>query len=132
MPSTDPIADMLTLIRNGLMAGHRRVDMPSSRMRQAIAEVLKSEKFIENFKVMPDPKQDVLRIYLRYTGEQQPVIRSLKRISKPGRRVYVKRDEIPRVLGGMGMAILSTPDGVLTGKEAKKRGLGGELLAEIW
>ena len=132
MPVTDPIADMLTLIRNGLMAGHRRVDMPSSRMRRAIAEVLKSERFIENFKVMPDPTQDVLRIYLRYTDKQEPIIRSLKRISKPGRRVYVKRDEIPRVLGGMGMAILSTPDGVLTGKEAKKRGLGGELLAEIW
>jgi small subunit ribosomal protein S8 len=132
MPVTDPIADMLTLIRNALMAGHRRVDMPSSRVKLAIAEVLKTEKYIENFKVMPEAKQDLLRIYLRYNESQEPIIRSIKRISKPGRRIYVKRDEIPRVLGGMGTSILSTPDGILTGREASKRGLGGELLAEIW
>jgi len=132
MPVTDPIADMLTLIRNALMAGHRRVDMPSSRVKLAIAEVLKTEKYIENFKIMPEAKQDLLRIYLRYNESQEPIIRSIKRISKPGRRIYVKRDEIPRVLGGMGTSILSTPDGILTGREASKRGLGGELLAEIW
>ena len=132
MPATDPIADMLTSIRNALMAHHRRVDVPSSRVKLAIAEVLKSEKYIENFKVMPDPTQDKLRIYLRYNAEQEPMIRKLRRISKPGRRVYVKRDQIPRVLGGLGTAILSTPDGILTGKEASRRGLGGELVAEIW
>lgn len=132
MPVTDPIADMLTLIRNALMAGHRRVDMPTSRVKLAIAEVLKSEKYIENFKVMPEAKQDLLRIYLRYNEVQEPIIQSIKRVSKPGRRVYVKRDEIPRVRGGMGTSILSTPDGILTGREASKRGLGGELLAEIW
>ena len=106
--------------------------MPSSRVKLAIAEVLKTEKYIENFKVMPEAKQDLLRIYLRYNESQEPIIRSIKRISKPGRRIYVKRDEIPRVLGGMGTSILSTPDGILTGREASKRGLGGELLAEIW
>jgi len=132
MPATDPIADMLTSIRNALMAHHRRVDVPSSRVKLAIAAVLKGEKFIENFKVLPDAKHDTLRIYLRYNAAEQPMIRSLRRISKPGRRVYVKQDEIPRVLGGLGTAILSTPDGILTGQEASRRGLGGELMAEIW
>lgn len=132
MPSTDPIADMLTSIRNALMARHRRVDVPTSRVKLAIAEVLKSEKYIENFKVMTDPRHDKLRIYLRYNTEQEPMIRNLRRVSKPGRRVYVKRDEIPRVLGGLGTAILSTPDGILTGREATRRGLGGELMAEVW
>jgi small subunit ribosomal protein S8 len=132
MPATDPIADMLTSIRNALMARHRRVDVPSSRVKLAIAEVLKAERYIENFKVMPDAKHDRLRIYLRYTADQEPMIRTVRRISKPGRRVYVKRDEIPRVLGGLGTAILSTPDGILTGKEASRRGLGGELVAEVW
>jgi small subunit ribosomal protein S8 len=132
MPATDPIADMLTSIRNALMAHHRRVDVPSSRMKLAIAEVLKAEKYIENFKVMPDTKHETLRIYLRYNADEKPMMRTLKRISKPGRRVYVKRDEIPRVLGGLGTAILSTPDGILTGQEAIRRGLGGELVAEIW
>ncbi|HET9233510.1 MAG TPA: 30S ribosomal protein S8 [Candidatus Eisenbacteria bacterium] len=132
MPATDPIADMLTSIRNALMAHHRRVDVPASRMKLAIAEVLKSERYIENFKIVPDPTHDKLRIYLRYTASEKPMIRTLRRISTPGRRVYVKRDEIPRVLGGLGTAILSTPDGVLTGKEATKRGLGGELVAEVW
>lgn len=132
MPATDPIADMLTSIRNALMARHRRVDVPSSRVKRAIAEVLKAEKYIENFKVLPDQKHETLRIYLRYNADEKPMIRTLKRISKPGRRVYVKRDEIPRVLGGLGTAILSTPDGILTGQEASRRGLGGELVAEIW
>ncbi len=132
MPATDPIADMLTSIRNALMARHRRVDIPSSRMKRAITEVLKAEKYIENFKVLPDQKHETLRIYLRYNADAKPMIRTLKRISKPGRRVYVKRDEIPRVLGGLGTAILSTPDGILTGQEASRRGLGGELVAEIW
>jgi len=132
MPATDPIADMLTSIRNALMARHRRVDVPTSRVKLAIAEVLKSERYIENFKVVPDATHDKLRIYLRYTASEEPMIRTLRRISKPGRRVYVKRDEIPRVLGGLGTAILSTPDGILTGKEASKRGLGGELVAEVW
>ena len=134
MPATDPIADMLTSIRNALMARHRRVDIPSSRMKLAIAEVLKGEKYIENFKVLvlPEQKHDTLRIYLRYNANEKPMIRTLKRISTPGRRVYVKRDEIPRVLGGLGTAILSTPDGILTGQEAIRRGLGGELVATIW
>lgn len=132
MPATDPIADMLTSIRNALMARHRRVDIPSSRVKLAIAEVLKAEKYIENFKVLPDTKHSTLRIYLRYNANEKPMIRTLKRISTPGRRVYVKRDEIPRVLGGLGTAILSTPDGILTGQEATRRGLGGELVAEIW
>lgn len=132
MPATDPIADMLTSIRNALMAHHRRVDVPSSRVKLAIAEVLKAEKYIENFKVLPEVQHGTLRIYLRYNANEKPMIRNLKRISTPGRRVYVKQGEIPRVLAGLGTAILSTPDGILTGQEALRRGLGGELVAEIW
>ena len=131
MPVTDPIADMLTCIRNACTAKHRRVDVPLSKMKLAIADVLAQEKFISKYKTIEDSKQGVLRIYLRYNDEQTPVIRSLQRVSTPGRRVYVKKDEVPRVLGGLGTAIVSTPDGILTGKEAQKRGLGGELVATV-
>ena len=132
MPATDPIADMLTSIRNALQAGHRRVDVPASRMKASIAEVLMREKFIENFKRKEDGKQGVLRIYLRYTPDNQSLIRGLERVSRPGRRVYVKSEELPRVLGGMGMAIVSTPQGIMTDREARRNGLGGEILATIW
>lgn len=131
MPVTDPIADMLTCIRNAGMAKHRRVDIPASKTKVAIADLLTKEKFISDYKMIEDDKQGILRVYLRYNDQQELMIRSLQRVSTPGRRVYVKRDEIPRVLGGLGTAILSTSQGILTGKEAMRRGLGGELMATV-
>lgn len=132
MPVTDPIADMLTCIRNAATARHRRVDVPMSKMKLSILEVLVQEKYINDFKVIEDTKQNILRIYLRYGDDSQPMIRRLEKISTPGRRVYVKNDEVPRVLGGLGTAIISTSQGILTGREAVRRGLGGELVARIW
>ena len=131
MPVTDPIADMLTCIRNASMAGHRRVDVPKSKVKVAIAQVLEQEKYIQSFKTIDDDNQGLIRIYLRYSQEQKPIIRTLARVSKPGRRVYVGTEEVPHVLSGMGTAIISTSQGVLTGKEAIRRGLGGELVATI-
>ena len=131
MPVTDPIADMLTCIRNACAARHRRVDVPLSKMKLAIADVLTQEKFISKYRCMEDSNQGVLRIYLRYNNQQDPIIRTIRRISTPGRRVYVKHDEVPRVLSGLGTAIVSTSEGILTGREAKKRGLGGELVATV-
>jgi small subunit ribosomal protein S8 len=132
MPVTDPIADMLTRIRNAGRANHRRVDVPASRMKQSIAEVLLREKYINNFRSIEDGKQGMLRIYLKYTPDNRPLISGLKRVSTPGRRVYVKRDDVPRVIGGLGTAIVSTSQGILTDKEARKAGLGGELVALVW
>lgn len=131
MPVTDPVADMLTCIRNAGQARHRRVDIPLSKMKLAIAELLVKEKYITSFKTIEDTKQGVLRVYLRYNNQQEPMIRTLKRVSTPGRRVYVKQDEVPRVLGGLGTAIVSTSQGILTGKQALERGLGGELVATV-
>jgi small subunit ribosomal protein S8 len=132
MPVTDPIADMLTCIRNAHQAQHRRLDIPSSKMKIAIAEVLKRQRYITDYKSIENDKQGVLRIYLRYAHGVTPMIKGIKRVSRPGLRVYVKKDEIPRVLQGMGTAIVSTPQGVLADKEARKLGLGGELLATVW
>lgn len=132
MPVTDPIADMLTCIRNAARAGHRRVDVPSSHSKEAIVRLMVEEKYISNYKKIEDDKQGVLRVYLRYNEENQPVLKGLKRVSTPGRRVYVKRGEIPKVLGGLGTAVVSTSQGILTGQAARKRGLGGELVATIW
>lgn len=131
MPVTDPIADMLTCIRNAAMAGHRRVDVPRSKMKVAIAQVLEQEKYIQGYKNIEDEHQGVIRIYLRYNQDQKSIIRNLSRVSKPGRRVYVRQEDVPQVLGGLGTAIISTSQGILTGKEAVKRGLGGELVATI-
>jgi small subunit ribosomal protein S8 len=131
MPVTDPIADMLTCIRNAAMARHRRVDVPMSKVSLAIAALLAQEKYISDYKAMRDSNQGKIRMYLRYNDDQEPLIRTLKRVSTPGRRVYVKQGEVPRVLGGLGTAIISTSQGILTGKEAKKRGLGGELVATV-
>jgi small subunit ribosomal protein S8 len=128
---TDPIADMLTRIRNGLGAHHQRVDMPSSKLKVEIARILKEEGYIANFKVADEAKKKVLRVFLRYTPEGTSVISELERISKPGRRVYVGAQEIPRVMGGMGVNILTTPQGVMTGKAARRAGLGGEVLCQI-
>jgi len=128
---TDPIADMLTRLRNGAHARHRRVDMPVSKLKIEIARLLKENHYIHDYKVLDDGKHGVLRLYLKYFQEK-PVIRELRRVSKPGLRRYVGVEEIPRVRNGMGMAILSTPKGVMTDRDAKSNRVGGELLALVW
>jgi len=132
MPVTDPIADFLTRIRNALAANHRWVDIPASQLKKRMALILKHEKFIKDFILINDHQQGLIRIYLRYTKEGDPVIEGLKRISRPGRRQYVSATEIPRVLGGLGIAILSTPIGVVTNKIARKSKVGGEVLCYVW
>jgi small subunit ribosomal protein S8 len=128
---TDPIADMLTRIRNGIGARQQRVDMPSSKLKAEIARVLKEEGYISNFKVSEEGKKKVLKVFLRYGPDGESVISVIERVSKPGRRVYAASDGIPRVLGGLGVNILTTPRGVMTGKSARKSGLGGEVLCNI-
>ncbi|MCL6593407.1 MAG: 30S ribosomal protein S8, partial [Alicyclobacillus sp.] len=122
MTMTDPIADMLTRIRNANQVGHEKVEIPGSNIKRAIAEILKREGFIRDAEFIPDDKQGVIRVFLKYGKGQQRVITGLKRISKPGLRVYVGHDNIPRVLGGLGIAILSTSKGIMTDKEARKLG----------
>jgi small subunit ribosomal protein S8 len=128
---TDPIADLFTRIRNGLMVRHPRVDVPGSKMKARIVEILKAEGYIKNFRIYEDGLQGVIRVYLKYDGDQ-PVIRGIKRISKPGRRSYVKRNEIAKVLNGLGLAILSTSSGVMTDQECREKGVGGEVLGHVW
>lgn len=128
----DPIADMLTRVRNAQKASHRRVDMPISKVKIEIARILAENHFIHDFKVLDDGRHGVLRLYLKYTDEESPVIRSLERVSKPGRRRYVDADSIPRVRSGMGIAILSTSRGVMTGREARDERVGGELMATVY
>jgi small subunit ribosomal protein S8 len=129
---TDPIADMLTRIRNALVAGHEAVQVPASKMKIAIAKVLKKEGFIRDFEVVPEGAKRDIRIDLAYSGKKEPTISGLRRVSKPGLRVYVQKREIPRVYGGLGIAILSTPQGVMTGQEAWHRQVGGEVLCYVW
>ena len=131
MNMTDPIADMLTRIRNGVMARHTRVLIPASKMKVAIAQILKEEGYIRDFDVIQDNPQGTLRITLRYI-ERRPVLQQLKRVSKPGLRVYTRRESIPRVRGGLGTAIISTPQGVMTGRKAYQLGLGGEVVCYVW
>nr|HID59237.1 30S ribosomal protein S8 [Desulfobacterales bacterium] len=132
MAITDPIADMLTRIRNANMAKLNRVDIPASNMKVSIARILKNEGYIKNYKLIKDRKQGILRIYLKYNDNKEGVIVGLKRISKPGRRIYVKKKDIPLVLNGLGTAIISTSRGVLTGREARKKNVGGELICSVW
>jgi small subunit ribosomal protein S8 len=137
MSFTDPIADMLTRIRNAVMAGQVVTAMPSSKMKVAIAKILKAEGFIEDYEVVTGEKKDrkVLRVNLKYVGERRlrrSVLTGLDRISKPGRRIYTSKQEIPWVLSGMGIAILSTSKGVMTGRKARKMGLGGEVVCKVW
>ena len=134
MSMTDPIADMLTRIRNGIQSRHDRVELPSSKLKVEIARILKSEGFISNFKVVEEEgkPQASLRVYLKYSDDGEPVIHGIERISRPGRRVYRNKQEIPRVLGGLGLAIVSTSKGVLAGHEAVKSGVGGEVLCQVW
>jgi small subunit ribosomal protein S8 len=132
MSMTDPIADLLTRIRNGIQAHHERVELPSSKLKIEIAKILKSEGFISNYKVVDGEIQATLRIYLKYSEDGEPVIHGIERVSRPGRRVYRNKQEIPRVLGGLGLAIVSTSRGVLSGSDAARTGVGGEVLCQIW
>ncbi len=129
--TSDPIADMLTRIRNAVKAEHLKVDIPSSKIKVAIAKILKDEGFVKNYKIIEDNKQKVLRIYLKYSEENQSAILDLKRISKPGRRVYTKAEDLRPVYNNIGIWILSTPKGVITNKAAKKLNVGGEVICEI-
>jgi small subunit ribosomal protein S8 len=129
---TDPIADLLTRIRNGAMAKLQKVDIPSSNMKVGIVNVLKNEGYIKNYKLISDQKQGVLRIYLKYINDSDSVISEIKRVSKPGGRRYVKSDKIPSVKQGLGIAILSTSKGLLTDKVARETGVGGELICTVW
>jgi small subunit ribosomal protein S8 len=132
MAMTDPIADMLTRIRNGGLAKHQKVDMPSSNLKVAVATVLKDLGYIKNYKTVTDDKQGMLRLYLKFDEENQHVIHEISRVSTPGRRVYVGKDEIPTVKSGLGVAILSTSKGVLHDQAAREAQVGGELLCTIW
>ena len=129
---SDPVADLLTRIRNGSRAEHEKVDIPSSRLKVRVCEILKDEGFIKNFRILEDKKQNTLRVYLKYGPANEKVISGLVRVSKPGRRVYAKKDRPHRVLGGMGLAILSTSKGVVTGRQAQEQGVGGEVLCYVW
>jgi small subunit ribosomal protein S8 len=129
---TDPIADMLTRIRNANKAMHDRAEMPSSRMKQEIARVLKAEGYIKDFRVVEGTPFDTLVIELKFGKGRQRVLTDLKRISKPGRRIYARKDRLPRVLGGLGTSILSTSTGIITGRQAAERGVGGEVIAFVW
>ena len=132
MPTSDPIADMLTRIRNAVSARHPKVDVPASKLKQEIARILKDEGYIANFKLAEDGIQRSIRIYLKYTPGNMPVISHIERVSRPGCRVYVGSKEVPRVLGGLGINILTTPRGVMTGGSAKKENIGGEVLCRVW
>ena len=135
MSMSDPIADMLTRVRNAIMRQHDSVSVPNSRLKYAIAEVLKEEGFIEDYQVIQQHPQSVLRMKLKYVGDRRSrrsVITGLKRVSKPGRRVYVTKSEIPWVLSGMGISIMTTSKGVMTGQNARRIGEGGEVLCEVW
>jgi small subunit ribosomal protein S8 len=139
MNMTDPIADMLTRIRNAVQARHDYVQIPASKMKLSIAQVLKDEGYIKDFQVIEDSSKKgakaplrLIRVQLNYSGKREPVLTGIKRVSKPGLRVYVQKREIPRVFGGLGVAILSTPQGIMTGPEARRRNVGGEVLCYVW
>jgi small subunit ribosomal protein S8 len=132
MSMTDPIADMLTRMRNALTASFSTVDIPSSRLKVDIAKVLKSEGFIKNFKIIEDQKQGIMRIFFKYDEKGDSIINGLKRMSKPGCRMYSKGDRIPQVLNGYGISILSTSQGMMTDRQARKMGVGGEIICSIW
>jgi small subunit ribosomal protein S8 len=132
MRLTDPVADFLARIRNAIRARHQKVDMPASKLKLEIARILKEEGYIANYKAVEEEGHKVLRVYLKYSNSDEAAISNLERVSKPGCRVYVRRDEIPRVLGGMGINILTTPRGVMTGRQARREGVGGEVLCQVW
>lgn len=132
MSVSDPLADMLTRIRNAGMAKHGKVDIPASKIKIAVAGILKAEGYIKSFKVFNEEGRSIIRIYLKYYRGSQNVITGIKRLSKPGRRVYVKKKDIPNVLDGMGVAVLSTSKGILSDREARNQNVGGELLCSVW
>ena len=132
MGMTDPVADMLTRVRNASRAGHRKVDVPSSRLKREIARILKERGFVHNFASVEDNRQGYLRLYLKYNGEEESAIQGLERVSRPGLRNYVGKADVPRVMNGLGVAILSTSSGVMTGTEAREAGVGGEVLCRVW
>ncbi len=132
MNVTDPIADMLTRMRNGARARHDQVLMPGSRLKLAVAKIMKEEGYIRDYELLRDGPKRTLRVWLRYADDRTPILSGLTRISKPGRRVYSKSGDMPYVLGGMGVAVVSTSQGVMTGQQARKRNVGGEVLCYIW
>jgi len=132
MSMTDPIADMLTRIRNANTVGHPTVDVPASKIKKSIAGILLEEGYIDNFEVIDDGKQGNIKITMKYGAHKERVISGIKRISKPGLKVYAKADEVPKVLGGLGIAIISTSKGVISDKEARKLGIGGEVICYVW
>lgn len=132
MTVSDPIADMLTRIRNAIMARHDFVLVPSSKMKLSIARILKKEGFVADYEVLKGKPHRMIKLYLKYDDNNQPILSGLERVSKPGLRVYVEQKEIPRIYGGLGLAILSTSSGVMTGKQAWRQGIGGELLCYVW
>ena len=132
MTISDPIADMLTRIRNANIVKHESLEIPASNIKRDIAEILKNEGFIKNVEYVEDDKQNIIRVFLKYSENGERVITGLKRISKPGLRVYAKKDELPKVLNGLGVALISTSEGVLTDKEARNKNVGGEVLAYVW
>ena len=132
MMTSDPIADMLTRIRNSLMARHEKVDIPASKLKAEVARILKEEGYIQSYKTIEEGPQGVLRLFLRKSTDGTQVILGIERVSKPGRRIYVNKDQIPRVQGGLGINILSTSRGLMTGRQAIRVGVGGEILANVW
>ena len=132
MTMTDPIADMLTRIRNANTVGHDTVDIPASKMKKSIAGILTEEGYIKGFEVIEDNKQGIIRVQMKYGPDKERVITGIKKISKPGLKVYAKADEVPKVLGGLGIAIISTSNGVISDKEARKLGVGGEVICYVW
>ena len=132
MSVSDPVADLLTCIRNACKAKHKKVDVPASKMKAEVVRVLLREKYINNYKSIDDQKRGLLRIYLKYDQKDRPVIQGIERVSKPGRRVYVRGHEVYKVQGGLGTALISTSSGILTDQEAREEGLGGELLCRVW
>ena len=132
MTMTDPIADMLTRIRNANTVGHTTVEIPASNMKKAIAEILLNEGFIGGFEVIEDNKQGVIKVQMKYGAGKEKVINGIKKISKPGLKVYAKANEVPSVLGGLGIAIISTSKGIISDKEARKLGVGGEVICYVW
>jgi small subunit ribosomal protein S8 len=132
MVMTDPIADLLTRIRNANLVHHDKVEIPASKIKRAIVQILKDEGFVKDYEVLADGKQGILRVSLKYGPERDRVITGIKRISKPGLRVYAKREQLPKVLGGLGIAIISTSQGLMSDKQARKTNLGGEVLAFVW
>ena len=132
MTMTDPIADMLTRIRNANTAGHASVEIPSSKMKKNIAEILLKEGYIKGYELVEDEKQGIIKVQMKYGADKQKVISGIKRISKPGLKVYAKSSDVPKVLGGLGVAIISTSGGLVTDKEARSKGVGGEVICYVW